>query len=70
MPGGSTVMALFGGYLRAYAAAGLPPLDTATGALHHRTSRLLATNLLDDVRRYAVLAGEPSTLLHGTRLFC
>jgi hypothetical protein len=57
MPGGSTMIALFGGYLRAYAAAGLPPLGTATGALHLRTSRLLAINLLDDVGRYAVLAG-------------
>jgi DNA invertase Pin-like site-specific DNA recombinase len=57
IPGGHAIVALFGGYLRAYAAAGLPPLGTATGALHHRTSRLLATKLLDEVRRYAVLAG-------------
>lgn len=57
LPGGSTIIGLFGGYLRAYAAAGLPPLRTASGALNYRTSRLLAAELCGAVKRYADLAG-------------
>ncbi|MYM25482.1 recombinase family protein [Duganella sp. FT135W] len=60
LPGGGIINALFGGYLRAYAAAGLPPLRTATGTLSYRTTRLLATDLLAAVRRYAESAGGNS----------
>ncbi|MYN40334.1 recombinase family protein [Duganella sp. FT109W] len=70
LPGGNTIKALFGGYLRAYAAAGLPPLGTASGSLHARTSRLLVTDLLADVRHYTVLAGgtADATAWHNTVL--
>ncbi|MYN30105.1 recombinase family protein [Duganella levis] len=70
LPGGGTIHALFGGYSRAYAAAGLPPVDSAGGALHARNSRLLAADLLSEVRRYAVLAGgtADATAWHNTVL--
>ncbi|WP_166454816.1 recombinase family protein [Duganella aquatilis] len=57
LPGGSVIKALFGGYLRAYAAAGLPALRTVTGTLNYRNSRLLVADLFAAVRRYATIAG-------------
>lgn len=61
VPGAKTIKDLFGGYLRAYAAAGLPPLGTAKGTLNYRTVRLLAADLLDAVVSYATCAGGSSS---------
>lgn len=57
LPNGAVIIGLFGGYLRAYAAAGLPPLRTAQGRLHCRTGRLLTLEIVNAVMDCAARAG-------------
>lgn len=48
---------LFGGYVHAYAAAGLPVLRTATGALGIRSMRALVQGMMAEVIERAVRGG-------------
>lgn len=57
LPGRETMLRLFGGYVQAYAAAGLPSLHTPSGALGIRTMRALIEGLLKDVGERALRAG-------------
>lgn len=56
LPGRETIKKLFGGYVQAYAAAGIPPLLTAKGALGFRTMRGVVETMLLEVQEKAVRA--------------
>lgn len=47
LPGRTTIHALFGGYVEAYAAAGLPVQKTASGALGIRSRRMMMKWLIE-----------------------
>lgn len=57
IPGRQTMVKLFGGYVKAYAAAGLPALHTTNGALGIRTMRALVEDMLTDVYNLVSRAG-------------
>jgi DNA invertase Pin-like site-specific DNA recombinase len=57
LPGRETILRLFGGYVNAYAAAGLPALRTENGALGIRSMRTLVEGMLTDVCDKAARAG-------------
>lgn len=57
LAGRETIMKLFGGYVKAYAAAGLPPLRNSSGALGIRTMRIFVEEMLADVLEKATRAG-------------
>jgi hypothetical protein len=49
LPGREAILKLFGGYVQAYAAAGLPPLRSANGALGIRTMRAFVERMMTEV---------------------
>lgn len=57
LPGRDTIVRLFGGYVKAYAAAGLPPLRSCGGALGIRTMRIFVEQTLTEVIDKATQAG-------------
>ncbi|SFV17966.1 recombinase family protein [Pseudoduganella namucuonensis] len=66
LPGRETMRRLFGGYVAAYAAAGLPPQHTEAGALGVRTMRTLVEAMLARVTEKAERAGAT---VHRTRVW-
>jgi DNA invertase Pin-like site-specific DNA recombinase len=64
LPGKQTMLALFGGYVQAYTAAGIPPLHTSRGALGMRTVRALIDAMVADVQRNVVRAGAVAVGTH------
>lgn len=57
LPGHMTIHKLFGGYVQAYVAAGLPASRTATGALGIRSMRAVVDEMLDSVFEMVPIAG-------------
>lgn len=57
LPRRNTMLKMFGSYINAYAAAGLPLQHTASGALGYRSMRTTIDRLLDRVVADAILAG-------------
>ncbi|QBE66265.1 recombinase family protein [Pseudoduganella lutea] len=57
LPGKTTVQAMFGGYIQAYAAAGLPDQRTQSGCLGVRSARALILALRDQAHACAERAG-------------
>ena len=55
IPGKQTIDNMFGGYVQAYAAAGLPALLTGAGSLGYRTMRVMLESVIFEVKQLAVL---------------
>ena len=57
LPGRNTILRLFGGYIQAYKAAGLPFEYSAKGALGIRTMRTVVEQIMADTKLNAIQAG-------------
>jgi DNA invertase Pin-like site-specific DNA recombinase len=64
LPGRDYILRLFGSYVGAYAAAGLPPQFTSTGALGNRSMHVMTDALIAEVSTLALHAGATVRRTH------